>query len=343
MRGDDSCRLGIAEDPDKGMCRRGRVIYPAAMSSVPPTTAAAPARSTSQDTLRAVLFMLLAINLLPFMNVAAKFLSGDYHTVQVVWARYTGHLVFVILMFMPRHGLSLFRASKPGIHFIRSLLMFLATACFFTALRFIEVPVASAINFTSPLIVTALAAPFLGEVVGIRRWTAVAVGFAGALIIIRPGGGETHWAMFLVLGTALCYATYQIYTRKFSAADSPETSITYIAVVGAVISSIALPFYWVTPVSVIDAGLFALLGFIGGLGHYFVIRAFQYGEASVLAPFNYGQLVMAIILSYFVFGTFPDIWTFVGGGIIVSSGLYITYRETLRGKKPTAPPSPNQA
>lgn len=287
--------------------------------------------------MRAVLFMLLAINLLPFMNVAAKFLSGDYHTVQVVWARYAGHLVFVLLMFMPRRGLSLLKATKPGIHIIRSMLMFLATVCFFTALRFIEVPVASAINFISPLIVTALAAPFLGEAVGIRRWTAVAVGFAGALIIIRPGGGEAHWAMILVLGTAFCYATYQIYTRKFAAADPPETSITYIAIVGAVISSFALPFYWVTPVSVVDTLLFALLGLIGGLGHYFVIRAFQHGEASVLAPFNYGQLVMAIVLSYLVFGTFPDLWTFVGGGIIISSGLYITYRETARKRKDDAP------
>lgn len=287
--------------------------------------------------MRAVLFMLLAINLLPFMNVAAKFLSGDYHTVQVVWARYAGHLVFVLLMFMPRRGLSLLKATKPGIHIIRSMLMFLATVCFFTALRFIEVPVASAINFISPLIVTALAAPFLGEAVGIRRWTAVAVGFAGALIIIRPGGGEAHWAMILVLGTAFCYATYQIYTRKFAAADPPETSITYIAIVGAVISSFALPFYWVTPVSVVDTLLFALLGLIGGLGHYFVIRAFQHGEASVLAPFNYGQLVMAIVLSYLVFDTFPDLWTFVGGGIIISSGLYVTYRETARTQKNAAP------
>lgn len=293
--------------------------------------------------MRAILFMALAINLLPFMNVAAKFLSGDYHTVQVIWARYAGHLVFVLAMFMPRRGFSLLRASRPGVHIIRSILMFLATICFFTALRFIDVPTAAAINFTSPLIVTALAAPFLGEAVGIRRWTAVAIGFAGALIIIRPGGGDVHWAMFLVLGTAFCYATYQIFTRKYSAADPPETSITYIAIVGAVISSLALPFFWITPVSILDAALFALLGLIGGVGHYFVIRAFQYGEASVLAPFNYGQLVMAIVLSYFVFGTFPDVWMFVGAGIIIASGLYITYRETVRGTKTTAPPSPSQA
>ena len=298
------------------------------MPSDPAASAAAPHRS--QDTLRAIVFMALAINLFPFMNVAAKFLSVDYPTTQIVWARYAGHLAFVLIMFMPRRGFSLFRASRPGVHIGRSLLMFVSTVCFFSALRWIEVPTASAINFTSPLIVTALAAPLLGEVVGVRRWGAVVVGFIGALIIIRPGGSETHWAMFLVLGTAVSYAGYQIVTRKFATADPPETSITYISFVGAALATVALPFEWVTPLSVRDALLFALLGVIGGLGHYFVIRAFQLGEASMLSPFNYGQLVMATILSLFVFGTFPDKWTLVGAGVIVASGLYITYRERRR-------------
>jgi drug/metabolite transporter (DMT)-like permease len=292
----------------------------------PPPAASAPA----QDTLRAILFMALAINLFPFMNVAAKFLSADYSTVQVVWARYTGHLLFVMAMFMPARGFSLFKASRPGVHVVRSVLMFVSTVCFFSALRWIEVPTASAINFTSPLIVTAMAAPILGEVVGVRRWVAVGVGFAGALIIIRPWGAEAHWAMLLVMGTAFSYATYQIFTRKFAAADPPETSITYISFVGALISTLALPFFWELPHSLVDAALFGLLGLIGGLGHYFVIRAFQLGEASVLAPFNYGQLVMAIVLSYLVFATFPDAWTFVGAAIIIASGLYITYRESAR-------------
>jgi drug/metabolite transporter (DMT)-like permease len=288
------------------------------------------AAETKRDALRAILFMALAINLFPFMNVSVAYLSQEYPTTQILWARYTGHLLFMILMFMPRRGLSLFRASRPGVHVVRSILMFASTICFFTALRYIEVPTASAINFTSPLIVTALAAPLLGEVVGVRRWAAVAAGFAGALIIIRPGGGETHWAMLLVLGTALSYATYQIVTRKFSAADSPETSITYISIVGAALSTLALPFGFLMPTSLLDTAVFLAIGFIGGIGHYFVIKAFQVGEASVLAPFNYGQLVMATILSFLVFGTFPDTWTFVGAAVIIASGLYVTYRESRK-------------
>lgn len=287
-------------------------------------------RPGTRDTLIAFLFMGVSITLLPFMNVAAKYLSVEYPTTQILWARYTGHLVFMMAMFMPRHGLGLLRATRPGVHIVRSLLMFVSTVCFFTALRWIPVPTASAINFTGPLIVTALAAPMLGETVGPRRWAAVAVGFAGAMIIIRPGGADTHWAMLLVLVTALSYALYQVVTRKTSSVDTPETSITYIAVVGAALSSIVVPFDWVTPHSALHLGLFCLLGLIGGVGHYFIIRAFQLGEASLLAPFAYGQLIMATVLSWLVFETFPDLWTFVGAGVIVASGLYITYRESRR-------------
>ena len=301
-------------------------------AGMPSGTASSPAPASpgNRDTLIAFLFMGVSITLLPFMNVAAKYLSVEYPTTMVLWARYTGHLVFMMAMFMPRRGIGLLRASRPGVHIVRSLLMFVSTVCFFTALRWIDVPTASAINFTGPLIVTALAAPMLGEKVGPRRWAAVGVGFVGAMIIIRPGGAETHWAMLLVLVTALTYAMYQIVTRKTSTADTPETSITYIAVVGAVLSSLVVPFDWVTPDNAVDIGLFCLLGLIGGIGHYFIIRAFQLGEASLLSPFAYGQLIMATVLSWLVFDTFPDLWTFVGAGVIVVSGLYITYRETHR-------------
>src|SRR3546814_18585686 len=113
------------------------------------------------------------------------------------------------------------------------------------------------------------------------------------MIIIRPGGAETHWAMLLVLGTATSYELYQIMTRKTSTADTPEPSLTYIAIVGAVLSSLVVPFAWVTPHSALPVGMFCLLGLIGGLCHYFIIRAFQLRAASPLAPFAYGQPVLS--------------------------------------------------
>ena len=257
-------------------------------SGTPPS--ASPARPGSRDTLIAFLFMGVSITLLPFMNVAAKYLSTDYPTTQILWARYTGHLVFMIAMFMPRHGIGLLRATRPGVHIVRSLLMFVSTVCFFTALRWIPVPTASAINFTGPLIVTALAAPMLGEAVGPRRWAAVAVGFAGAMIIIRPGGADTHWAMLLVLVTAFSYALYQIVTRKTSSVDTPETSITYIAVVGAALSSLVVPFDWVTPDNAIDIGLFCLLGLIGGFAVGMVlVMLFKYRHVKILGRGDLSQ------------------------------------------------------
>lgn len=280
----------------------------------------------------AVLFMLGAITVLPCMNVLARYLSAEYSTTQIVWARYTGHLLFALILFMPKHGIGLLRAQKPGVHIIRSVLMFCCTCMFFLAVRYIEVPIASAINFTSPIIVTALAVPFLGEKVGIRRWIAVLVGFCGALIIIRPGGAESHWAMFLVIGTAFFYAVYQVLTRKYASSDSAETSITYIALIGALMTTVALPFDYRLPTSALDYGLFILIGFLGGLGHFLVIKAFRLGEASLLSPLNYGQLLMATLLTFLIFGTLPDAITWLGAGIIVGSGLYITYREAQRAR-----------
>ncbi|WP_193172530.1 DMT family transporter [Nisaea nitritireducens] len=280
----------------------------------------------------AVLFMLGAITVLPCMNVLARYLSAEYSTTQIVWARYTGHLLFALVLFMPKHGIGLLRAQKPGVHIIRSVLMFCCTCMFFLALRYIDVPIASAINFTSPIIVTALAVPFLGEKVGVRRWVAVLIGFCGALIIIRPGGAESHWAMFLVIGTAFFYAVYQVLTRKYASSDSAETSITYIALIGALMTTVALPFDYRLPTSALDYGLFILIGFLGGLGHFLVIKAFRLGEASLLSPLNYGQLLMATLLTFLIFGTLPDAVTWLGAGIIVGSGLYITYREAQRAR-----------
>jgi drug/metabolite transporter (DMT)-like permease len=279
--------------------------------------------------LAAIGFMLAAIAILPVMNVTVKYLAQEYSTTQLVWARYTGHLVFVLALFLPRHGFAMLRAHKPGVHIVRSSLMFLSTVMFFFGVRYIDVPVASSINFTAPLMVTALAVPFLGEKVGVRRWAAVCVGFAGALIVIRPGSAVAHWAMIFSFGSAVMYALYQVLTRRFATADSAETSVTYIALVGTAISTVALPFQGGLPHTWFDAALFALCGLIGALGHWFIIRAFRVGEASVLSPFNYGQLIMATAASYAVFGTLPDLWTWVGAGIIISSGLYITYRETV--------------
>lgn len=281
---------------------------------------------------RAILYMALAMALIPCLNASAKYLGHDYSTIEIVWARYAGHFVYMLLVFFPRHGLRLFATARLGVQVLRSALLVTATGVYFTALHFTELPTAAIIGFVSPFIITALAGVMLGERVGPRRWTAVGIGFLGALFILRPGAGTVHLASFLVLISAACNALYQILTRSLAARDSAETSNTYIAVVGFLLTSLAVPFFWQTPRSLVDLLLFVSLGLFGGFGHYFIVKALEWGPAAVIAPLNYGQLVGTVIIGYFVFAEFPDLWTWVGAAVIIGSGLYMFFREQRRAE-----------
>jgi drug/metabolite transporter (DMT)-like permease len=276
---------------------------------------------------RAVFYMALAMALIPCLNASAKYLGRSYSTVEIVWARYAGHFAYMVVAFLPHRGLSLFATARPGIQVLRSALLLCATGIYFTALHYTDLATAAIIGFVSPFIITALAGVMLGEPVGPRRWAAVVVGFLGALFILRPGLGVVPLASFLLLVSAACNALYQILTRGLAARDSAETSNTYIAVVGFILSSLAVPFFWQTPRSLVDFALFVSLGLFGGFGHYFIVKALEWGPAAVIAPLNYGQLIGTAIIAYLVFGDFPDLWTWVGAIVIVASGLYIFYRE----------------
>ncbi len=286
----------------------------------------------ANQTARGIAFMCLAVSLFPFLNASVKMLGVDYAIQQIIWVRYLGHFVLMLLIFLPFHGLKLFRTKNLTAQLIRSLLLLGSTSCYFLALTYLPLTTAAAISFTSPFIVTAMSVPFLGERVGPRRWAAVAIGFVGALIIIRPGGDSFHGAELLVVANAVFYSLYQIMTRRLAGQDNPVTTITYTAIFGAILTSLVGPIYWVTPVVKIDWVMLAATGLIGGLGHFFVVKAFQFAEASVISPFAYGQLVGAVVLGFFIFGEFPDPWTWVGSAIIIACGAYITYRETVLGR-----------
>ncbi|MCB1805581.1 MAG: DMT family transporter, partial [Candidatus Competibacteraceae bacterium] len=188
-------------------------------------------------------------------------------------------------------------------------------------------------SFAAPFIVTVLAVLVLREKVGWRRWSAVAAGFIGVLVIVRPGLGEVHWAVLLSLCGTTCYSVYQILTRGLGAGDDAATTIVYTAIVGTLVASVMIPFYWSPPVANWHWLLFALMGLCGGFGHYFVVKAFQYGEAAVVAPFGYAQLIGTTILGYLIFNDIPDFWTWVGASIIVGSSAFIAYREAqVRGR-----------
>ena len=288
---------------------------------------AAPIALPRPDILRGVLYMLGAAALFSVMNALVKVLSADFSTPQIIWARNIGHLLFVAALFAPRLGLRLFVSSQPKVQIARSLLQLGSTVCYFTALAFIPLTEAASISFTAPLLVTALSVPLLGEKVGWRRWAAVAVGFAGALIIIRPGSGLVHWAALLCVVSASCYALYQILTRRAASFDRPETTVLYSAFVGTALMSAVVPFNWTTPQTALHVGLLLSLGMLGGLGHYFVAEAFRFGPAALISPFNYAQLLGATAFGYVLFDHLPDRWTWLGAAVIVASGLYIAWRE----------------
>jgi drug/metabolite transporter (DMT)-like permease len=216
---------------------------------------------------------------------------------------------------------------------MRAGLLFAASACYFLGLLTVALPTASAISFVSPIIVTALAGPFLGERVGPRRWAAVMLGFLGALIVIRPGSGGSggsvvQWGAVLVLMDALFYGIYQVLSRKVGSHDPAEVSITLAGLGGLALATLLLPFSTIRlPASAVDLAVFAGVGLWGLLGHYFVTKALQWGRASIVAPVGYVELVGSTLFGWLLFRGFPDLWTWIGAAIIVASGLYITYRE----------------
>lgn len=282
------------------------------------------------DILRGILYMTCAVGMFPFINASAKYLSATYPTSEIIWARFAGHLIFVVLAFFPRLGWSLFATTRPVLQITRSVLLLVATSFFVNAIGRLPLATASAIGFASPFIVTALSVPVLGERVGARRWSAVIIGFLGVLIIIRPGTDVTNWASLLVLASTSCYAVYQVLTRLIAAAEKPETGIVYAALVGTAAMTAIAPLDWRLPGPALDWLLFGCLGFFGGFGHYFVIKAYRHGPAAVIAPFSYGELIGSTVIGYYAFGNFPDAWTWLGAAIIVSCGVYIAYREGVR-------------
>jgi drug/metabolite transporter (DMT)-like permease len=201
---------------------------------------------------------------------------------------------------------------------------------FVLAIGKVPLATASAIGFTSPLIVTALSVPLLREHVGWRRWSAVAVGFCGALLIIRPGTGFHDPTVLLLLASACAYALYQIATRWVVAFDAPATAIIFAALLGSLGTSLLLPFIFVMPHGLGDWAMLASLGCFGGLGHFLVIKAFQAAPASVIAPLGYVELIGTATLGYLIFANFPDSLTWVGALTIIAAGLYIAMRERRR-------------
>ena len=276
--------------------------------------------------MKAISYNLLAWAILPFMDTIAKYLSADLSFFQITWARYFFTVVFALsfMFFFSRKNLTW--STQPKLQILRGLTLFFANVLFFYSISIISMAKALILAFIAPLVTTALSPFLLGEQVGFRRWSAVLVGFAGSLIIIRPGFIDFNLASVAALGTGVFYGIYLIITRKLHASDNPLLTLLLTGVVGAVCGSLIVPIVWTNP-SFNQWSLLALMGVFACIGHLFLILSLKYADASKLAPFGYFEIITNLILGYYFFKDFPDIWTWVGFSIIVSSGLYIFIRE----------------
>jgi drug/metabolite transporter (DMT)-like permease len=275
---------------------------------------------------RGILLMIAAILLFTAMDATAKGLIARYPAPQVIWVRFAGQLVIVLLLL--RHHLGpVLRTRFPVLHFWRSASQFGATTFFFLSLPHIGLAEATAIADINPVLITLGAALFLGERLGPRRIAGVIVALIGALIVIRPGAGVFTWWAILPLLCALSYATSALLTRKIGAQESVWASMVYAAVFGTVVAGIALPFVW-QPVAAGDLWLFALVACLGTGAQLCIIRSFSITEASVVAPFAYLGIVFAAGWGILLYDQWPDLWTVIGALVIVGAGLYVWHRET---------------
>ena len=276
--------------------------------------------------MKAIILNLSAWIVLPFMDTIAKYLSSEISFFQITWARYffTVFWTLPLMFFFFRKNLKW--SENPKLQILRGITLLSANICFFYSISIISMAKALTLAFIAPLVTTALSTIILGENVGIKRWSAVIIGFIGSLVVIRPGLIEFNLATLAALGTGFFYGVYLIITRKLHTVDNPLLTLLITGVVGAIISTLFVPIIWVN-LSQSQWLWLALMGIFACLGHLLLIYSLRYADASKLAPFGYFEIVTTIILGYYFFQDFPDIWTFTGLFIIISSGVYVFKRE----------------
>ena len=278
--------------------------------------------------MKAIIFSLLGWMFLPVMDGFAKYLSADLPILQITWARYFFTVAFTLPIMFFFFNKQLVWSDKPKLQILRGLILLSANICFFYAISVISLAKALTLAFIAPLIVTAFSPLLLGEKVGLRRWTAVIIGFTGSLIVIRPGFVEINLASLSALGTGFLYGFYLIITRKLSSSDNPLLTLLITGAVGAFLVSLVIPFYWVKP-TFNQWTLMAGIGIFACIGHIFLILSLKYADASKLAPLGYTEIIPNVMIGYYFFNELPDNWTYLGLLIIILSGLYISWRQYL--------------
>lgn len=309
---------------------------------VPPPKVSVPVQAPRHldKPLLGLLLIVCSTAFLASSDTMAKYLArSGMPPVEIAWIRFAVFgLIMLPMVLVPSGGKAL-RSSRPLLQVFRGLGLLGSSIFFIIGLSFLPIAEATATGFISPLFVTGLSVIFLGEKVGLRRWTATIVGLIGVLIIVRPGTAAFQPAAIFPIISALGWASALVLTRKMSGADHPITTMAYSAIVGFLVLSVFIPFYWTSPTPT-QLAIGVAIGVSSTVGHWIVVMAFRYADASVLAPFSYVQLMWVTLLGFVVFSEIPDAWTLVGAAIIIASGVYTAHRERVRRAKIAVPAEP---
>jgi drug/metabolite transporter (DMT)-like permease len=268
--------------------------------------------------------MLLATSTFGCLDTLSKFLVEYYPAPALVWLRYVLQTLVMAAIFLPRMGLRLVLTSSPGLQVLRGLFLVVASVAFVVAVRHMQIAETSSIVFLAPIIVALGGGPVLGERVSLRTWIALAGGFTGVLLIIRPGSVAFTWWAALPLVCAFCFAGYQILTRKLAGRDDPITTLFYPGLIAvAVIPPVFPQAAFVFPTVPLHIAMIAAIGILGAVGHFLLIRAHGLAPASLLSPLVYSQLLVVLVLGWLVFGQVPDAIALAGMALVAGSGLFL--------------------
>jgi drug/metabolite transporter (DMT)-like permease len=270
---------------------------------------------------RGISLMLLATCCFGCLDTMSKYLVAYYPAAALVWVRYMLQTIVMAAIFLPRMGRGLVRTTSPVVQGLRGLMLVFSSVVFVIALNHMQIAEVASIVFLAPVIVALAGGPLLGERVSARTWFALAGGFTGVLLIIRPGGGAFTWWALLPLGCAFMFAGYQILTRRLAGHDDPITTLFYPGLIACLVVPPVFPGAFVVPTVPLHAAMLAAIGILGAVGHFLLIRAHGHAPATLLSPFGYTQLLVVLILGWLAFGQIPDAIALTGIALIAGSGL----------------------
>jgi len=292
-------------------------------------TIAVPRSATARQNGAGIGFMLLAVTLYGFMDALLKYQAARYPVIEVMFFRSLFALLPLAWLVMRSGGLPALKTKQPRLQAVRAIIGFVSLICFIEAFALMPLADVVAIGFAAPLFITALSVPLLGEQVGWRRWSAVLVGFAGVLIMARPGSGLLGFGTAVALLGTTTYALSIITIRRLHTTDGSAPTVASFTVLAAVVTGAILPFYWVAPTGT-DWIMLVAIGLLGGCGQIAFTHAFSLAPPVIVAPFDYANMLLATALGYLIWSDVPTPAILAGAVLVIGSGLYIVYREAIR-------------